>query len=460
MYILQKGNPRFPMPNAGQTTKQLFQGLADLRKRIADMDRTERDEQQSLKAELEKTRKALETRMAERTAANERLKAEIIQRTQAEQHLATQVARLQTLTRLNQLISSSLEMDHLLQEIARAASRLMNMSIVTFWIVDERSHTVEARAFSDERVSEDLSLKKLRFDQEGVGWVATHRRALHVPDIFEDARFIRCQWWRAHKLKSFFGLPVMHEDALLAVLAFSGQHPFRLGAPDRYLLENFVAQAAIAIRTAQLFRESDKQRRHWATLGDVAQRMTRSLNLPTVLNAIVEAAALAFEGEVGFRLLQGEFLIRVGATPGARDTMRQKRIRIGESLSGRVAATGKGMVTPDGMTDPRIIPAHRAAFQAAHTGALMCVPVGLGSRVLGTLHIYRERGHHFDQDARRLATSLANQAAIAIENVRLCQQVQRQADKLTQANDALHQYIAERKQVTEALGSLGAKPPQ
>jgi GAF domain-containing protein len=450
------------MPNTAQTTKQLFQGLADLRKRIAELDRNEQDEQQSLKAELEKTRQALETRMAERTAAlqrlqlaNERLKAEIIQRTQAEQHLTTQVVRLQTLARLNQLISSSLDMKHLLREIARAASRLMDISIVTFWTVDERTRTVEASAFSDERVSEDLSLKKLRFDQEGVGWVAAHRCALHVPDIFKDARFVRRQWWRAHKLKSFFGLPVMHKDALLAVLAFSGQHPFRLGAPDRYLLENFVAQAAIAIRTAQFFGESDKQRRHWATLSHVAHRMTRGLNLRTVLNAIIDAAALAFQGEAGFRLLQGEFLVRVGATPGARETMGQKCIRIGESLSGRVAATGKGIVTPDSTTDPRISPAQRAASQAARTGALMCVPVGLGSRVLGTLHIYRERGYNFDQDARRLATSLANQAAIAIENVRLFQQVQRQADKLTQANDTLHQYIAERKQVTEVLESLG-----
>jgi septal ring factor EnvC (AmiA/AmiB activator) len=126
------------MSNAEQTTKQLFHGLADLRQRIAELDRTEQDEQQSLKAELEKTRKALETRMAERTAAlqrlqqaNERLQAEIIQRTQAEQHLATQVARMQTLTRLNQLISSPLDMNHLLREIARAAYRLMDTSIVT-----------------------------------------------------------------------------------------------------------------------------------------------------------------------------------------------------------------------------------------------------------------------------------------------------------------------------------------
>ena len=58
------------MSNAEQTTKQLFHGLADLRQRIAELDRTaEQDDKQRLKAELEKTRKALEARMAERTAA-------------------------------------------------------------------------------------------------------------------------------------------------------------------------------------------------------------------------------------------------------------------------------------------------------------------------------------------------------------------------------------------------------
>ena len=158
------------------------------------------------------------------------------------------------------------------------------------------------------------------------------------------------------------------------------------------------------------------------TLVAVAQRLTRGLDLPTVLNAIAEATALVFEGEVGFRVVQGGELVRVGATPGALKAMRRERIPIGESISGRVATSGEAIITADTAADVRALPEHRAGVERERTGALMCLPVRVGARVLGTLNIYRERGYHFDQDTIKLAMSLADQAGIAIENAQcLCE---------------------------------------
>lgn len=148
--------------------------------------------------------------------------------------------------------------------------------------------------------------------------------------------------------------------------------------------------------------------RRLATLVDVAQRLTRGLDLPTVLHAIADAAAQVFGGEAGFHLLEGESLVRMGATPGAKAAMMQERARLGESLSGRVAASGQALIT-----------AHRLAAHPDNTGALICVPVVLENRVLGTLHVFRERGHVFTHDEFTMATSLAHQAAIAIANARL-----------------------------------------
>ena len=55
----------------------------------------------------------------------------------------------------------------------------------------------------------------------------------------------------------------------------------------------------------------------------------------------------------------------------------------------------------------------------------MSVPVRIGHRVLGTLNVYRELGHRFDADALALATNLADQAGIAIENARLFEEAER-----------------------------------
>src|SRR5919108_3267593 len=71
--------------------------------------------------------------------------------------------RLHTLTRLNQLISASLDMDHLLREIAQAAATLMHAPLVGFFIADEATHTLEVRAFSDEAIATDFPVGQLRF---------------------------------------------------------------------------------------------------------------------------------------------------------------------------------------------------------------------------------------------------------------------------------------------------------
>lgn len=98
-----------------------------------------------------------------------------------------------------------------------------------------------------------------------------------------------------------------------------------------------------------------------------------------------------------------------------------------------------------------------AALQDEWFRALLCVPVRIGSRILGTLQVYRERGYHFDHNALTMATSLADQAAIAIENARLFQEAQAQATQLTQANTALQGEIAERQRAEAARRRLEAQ---
>ena len=165
--------------------------------------------------------------------------------------LAVRLERSRALTRTNRLISSSLDMDDLLREIAAAAAQLIDDAVVSFWVADEAAEQLHARAFSG--ATEGVSpVQTMRFGEGAAGWVAAHRQALCIPDVFADGRFARAEWWRAHGLRSFYGVPVILDGALLAVLALSGRQPFRLTADDEDLLESFVAQAAVAIRNASL----------------------------------------------------------------------------------------------------------------------------------------------------------------------------------------------------------------
>jgi PAS domain S-box-containing protein len=214
--------------------------------------------------------------------------------------LEERFTRLQTLTRLNQLVSSSLDTGKVLSEIARAAATLTDASVASFWLADESTCTLEVQAFSDEALGIDFPSPRLTFDEGGVGWVATHRSPLHVPDVFADERFADRDWYRRHQLRCFFGLPILHENTLLAALSLNGRQPFRFGPDDRSLLESFVAQAAVALRNARLFAEIRAQTEHLAQVNtelhteiDERARAEKALQRQTGLVALLQSAAVA-----------------------------------------------------------------------------------------------------------------------------------------------------------------------
>jgi signal transduction histidine kinase/CheY-like chemotaxis protein/HPt (histidine-containing phosphotransfer) domain-containing protein/HAMP domain-containing protein len=167
--------------------------------------------------------------------------------------LAVQVERLRALTRLNEVISSTLDRGAVLQEIALAAARLFEAPRVSFWTIDEATQRLYISAGTNEDLKGTLPRDGMAIGEGLSGWVAQHRQPLSVPDVLADPRSVGTKWWEEHDLRSYYGVPVIHEGTLLAVLALNGQQPFQFSPEDHDLLESFVAQAAVAIRNASLY---------------------------------------------------------------------------------------------------------------------------------------------------------------------------------------------------------------
>src|ERR1051326_5925004 len=130
--------------------------------------------------------------------------------------------RLQALARLNQAVSSSLDIGEVLRVIAQAAAELTGAPAAGFWVADETRRELDLRAMSDDKSAADYPARTLRFDQGIAGWVAAHGRALDVPDVFREPRASALEWFRAHGLTSVYATPIVFHSSLLGVLVLFG----------------------------------------------------------------------------------------------------------------------------------------------------------------------------------------------------------------------------------------------
>ena len=291
--------------------------------------------------------------------------------------------RLRTLSRVNQVVSASLDLDGVLGAIVRAATELFGGTPAWIWTADAAEQVVESRAFSDPRLHEGYPVRRAALNEGFVGWVAAHRTMIEVPDVFADPRYLRSatDWWEKHGLRSFVGVPIIQDGHLLGVLSFAATRPLRLGAEERELLDTLVGQAALAMRNARLFAATEGREREASALYDVTRRLAATLDTEEILQIVSEGTAKAMEsnGAGFYRWEPAEgHLVMTRSQNGAPNLARSLRIRAGEGVGGRAFAERRVCWTDDWMSDTSLTYSEdnaAAMVKSASARAFIAAPV-------------------------------------------------------------------------------------
>jgi signal transduction protein with GAF and PtsI domain len=341
-------------------------------------------------------------------------------------------------------VTTTLELPAVLQRIVDLVSEVTAADSCLLYLLDESTRMLELQA---SKPAHPDSIGRIRLDLgEGLtGWVAKEQRPLMIShSAFTDPRFKPFTQLPEDRFEAFLSVPIMLRGRLVGVINVQHRLP-RPHTPETVSLVEVVGQlVGGAIANAQLYDAAQQRQRQLESLAKVSDALVSTAYLDTLLELIVTETASLLRSKICSLMLLDEAkqTLTIAATQSLSPAYRNKPpIPVAQSLSGQVVRERRPIAVLDVTTADAYF--HRELAAREGLKSLLSVPMLVKDRAVGVLNLYTGVEHAFTPQEIRLLSTLANQAAVAIEHARLVEQ-----------SVAMRQTLEDRKVVERAKGIL------
>ena len=361
---------------------------------------------------------------------------------------------------LRVISSSPTDIQPVLETIGERAEKLCDAEISVVSIVDgelirlasihgmtEAGVEAARRAFPMRRTDETVTARAIRT-----------RSVCHVADVLSDPQYQQKDTARVSGFRGCLGVPMVRDEQVVGAIFVARRQPGLFSDTQVQLLKTFADQAVIAIENVRLFKETKISLEQQTATADVLKIISRStFDLRTVLQTLVESAARFCDADKASIIREKDGVFYAAEAYGYSreflDYMKNIPIKAERgSASGRALVEGRVVHITDAAADPEytLVEARRLGDYRT----ILCVPMLREGVPIGLLVLTRSEVQAFTDKQIELVTTFADQAAIAIENVRLFEAEQQRTRELAKSLEDLRT-TQDRLVQTQKLASLG-----
>ena len=305
-------------------------------------------------------------------------------------------------------------------------------------------------------IERDEEVDPVELDEGVSGRAVRERRVIRTGDYLADETFTHAEapdrYIRQHGIRSVMSAPLIGEDGAIGSLTVHSQARNAFDAANEELLEVLASQAAIAVNNARLYEQLRERIDAQQALAAIGAEIAALHDPAAVLQRTAEEALRLLDADTAIinPLEDNDALlgwpIAYAPADGPADDIP---VRMGEGISGVAMAERRVRRTGDYLTDPDFAHSEELDEYIRRRGmrSVMTAPLISSAGGLGALTVQSRRQNAFDEGGEELLRTLADQAAIAITNARLYDELGEESAALARLADSQQRLL----QINERL---------